>query len=270
MVKRNGDAMKIGLAQMNIIWEDKKTNKETCLSFLEEAKNKKIDFLVFPEMTLTGFTMNVDRLGDTNNESVDWFKEQSKTFNLNTAFGYPSFADGIGENHMSIVSSNGEELVNYTKIHPFSFGREAKYYRGGNNIVFTNLAGFAVSPLICYDLRFPEVFQIASKNAELIIVIANWPYSRREHWITLLKARAIENQCYIAGVNRVGSEKNLSYSGDSMVIDPLGNVLAQGGNNEVLIEAEISSNFVLKVREEFKVKSDRKEDLYTSYFMKTK
>lgn len=259
--------MKIGLAQINIAWEDKNSSKETCLNMIKEASSRGIDLLIFPEMTLTGFTMNAIGLGDRKTETVDWFKKQSKAFNLNTVFGYPAFTDGIGENHLSIVSDSGGELLNYTKIHPFSFGEESKFYRGGSSISYTNLDGFTVSAFICYDLRFPEVFQIASKKAELIIVIANWPEARREHWMTLLKARAVENQCYIAGVNRVGSDKTLCYSGDSMVIDPLGNVLVHESKSEKLLEAEINAAFVKKLREEFNTKSDRKEDLYVSYYL---
>lgn len=260
--------MKIGLAQMNISWEDQVANKATCLSFMKQAKESGISLLVFPEMTLTGFTMNVKALGDTNNETLHWFKQQSRAFNLNIAFGYPAFISNKGENHMSIVSSEGEEIANYTKIHPFSHGTESRYYRGGSSIVFAKLCGFTVSPLICYDLRFPELFQIASRKAQLILVIANWPQERREHWITLLKARAIENQCYIAGVNRVGTDISLSYSGDSMIIDPLGNVLIQESKTQKLLEADISLDTVEKVRDSFKLKADRKESLYASYYIK--
>lgn len=258
--------MRIGLAQTNITWEDKDSNKITCVKFMHHAMEKNVDLVIFPEMTLTGFTMNAKILGDIHKETVEWFSEQAKVFNLNIAFGYPAYINDKGENHLSIVSSLGEELANYTKIHPFSYGTESKYYSSGEKILFTNIGEFTISPFICYDLRFPEIFQIASRKANLIIIIANWPETRKDHWITLLKARAIENQCYIAGVNRVGSDTMLTYSGDSMIIDPLGNIIAHESRNEALVCADIDSEMAAKVRESFKLKADRKEVLYASYY----
>lgn len=257
--------MKIGLCQMNISWENKELNKNTCLRFFKIAAQKKVDLLIFPEMTLTGFTMNVETFGDRNSETLDWFSDKSRSYSINTVFGYTTFKDKIGENKLSVVSDKGIEIGSYTKIHPFSSSLETMYYKGGNIISAFNMLGFTISTFICYDLRFPEVFQIASRKADLIIVIANWPETRREQWITLLKARAIENQCYIAAVNRVGCGKDINYSGDSMIIDPIGNVLASENMIEALITCDIY-NDVYNLREHFNVKGDRKESLYAEYF----
>ena len=250
---------------MDIKWENKELNKKSCLRFFERAAKEKVDLLVFPEMTLTGFTMNVETYGDRNSETLDWFSDKSKVYSINTIFGYTTYKNKVGENKLSIVSNKGIELGNYTKIHPFSSGLETRYYKGGNTIFNVNILGFTISTFICYDLRFPEVFQIASKKADLIIVIANWPEVRRDQWITLLKARAIENQCYIAAVNRVGCEKTINYSGDSMIIDPIGNVLASKHMIETLITYDIY-NDVYNLRKTFNVKDDRKESLYAEYF----
>ncbi len=158
------------------------------------------------------------------------------------------------------------ELVNYTKIHPFSFGSETKFYESGNEIKLFNAFDFTIAPFICYDLRFPEIFQIASKTATLITVASTWPMKRREHWITLLKARAIENQCYIAGINRAGEENGLIYSGDSMIIDPLGNIISSLYMEEGLVIADILQDDVIKIRERFKLKEDRKDSLYCNLY----
>lgn len=254
--------MKLGLAQMKIEFENKALNSEKCLKFIAEAALNQVDLLLFPEMSVTGFSMKVETMGETDSSTLHWFKEQAVKYNINIGFGHIEKTSEKGKNKFSIVSYNGNELCTYTKIHPFSYGTESKFYTGGSEIVHTSLNGFQITPFICYDLRFPEIFQIASKSCQLITIAANWPKGRREHWITLLKARAIENQCYIAGVNAVGSINSLEYSGDSMIIDPLGNILTQCSNSEALLIADLDINQVNSLRKSFPLKNDRREDLY--------
>lgn len=253
--------MRLALAQLNIAFEDKLANKETVLQFIKHAASEKVDIIFFPEMTLTGFSMNTSLIGETNKETIAFFKEISTKFDIIIGFGY---VDGTSnsKNKYSIVSPHQGELINYSKIHLFSFASENEFYESGNELSFLNALDFTICPLICYDLRFPEIFQIASKTANLITVAANWPLERREHWITLLRARAIENQCFIAGINRVGEGNGLSYSGDSMIIDPLGNIISSLYMEEGLVIADISPTDVTVVRESFRLKEDRKETLY--------
>ncbi len=265
--------MRLALAQLDVAWEDKNKNKETALQFIKHAVTEKVDMILFPEMTLTGFSMNTSFIGENNNETLEFFKESSSKFNIFIGFGY---VEGISnsKNKYSVVSppvmhrgvSQDAELVNYTKIHPFSFGTETMFYESGNEIKLFSAFDFTIAPFICYDLRFPEIFQIASKTAGLITVAANWPIERREHWITLLKARAIENQCYIAGINRVGEGNGLNYSGDSMIIDPLGNIISSLYMEEGLVIADICPDEVTKVRRNFRLKEDRKDALYYKIF----
>lgn len=254
--------MKIALAQYNIWFENKIKNKDKCLEFLKQAKDKDVDLIVFPEMSLTGFSMNVELTGENNSETIEWFKEKAVQFNLFIGFGYVNKADNKGLNMFSIVSSEGKAVCSYTKIHPFSYSKEDDFFKGGNEIVYTKIKDLNVSPFICYDLRFPEIFQIASKEANLILVAANWPKSRRDNWITLLKARAIENQCYVAGVNAVGNIDGLEYAGDSMIIDPIGRIVSSGSDNEELVVGDISLSETLRFRTNFPIKKDRKETLY--------
>ncbi|MBZ9636940.1 nitrilase-related carbon-nitrogen hydrolase [Clostridium sp. FP1] len=258
--------MKLALAQVDIAWEDKAINKETTLQFIKQASTEKVDMIFFPEMTLTGFSMNTSLIGENNNETTEFFKEMSSKFNIFIGFGYVEGTTN-SKNKYSVVAPSGEELVNYTKIHPFSFGGEPEFYQSGNQIEFFNAFDFTIAPFICYDLRFPEVFQIASKPATLITVAANWPLGRREHWITLLKARAIENQCYIAGVNRVGKGNGLTYSGDSMIIDPLGNIISSLYMEDGLIIADICKSDVSHIRNNFSLKEDRKDGLYYNLYL---
>ena len=257
--------MKLALAQLDVIWEDKTINSEAAQQFIKQAASEKVDLILFPEMALTGFSMNTSLIGENNNETTEFFKEMSSKFNISIGFGYVEGSSN-SKNKYSVVAPSGEELVNYTKIHPFSFGEETEFYQSGNEISSFNAFDFTIVPFICYDLRFPEIFQIASKTASLITLAANWPIDRREHWITLLKARAIENQCYIAGINRVGEGNGLNYSGDSMIIDPLGNIISSLYMEEGLIVADIFPENVTQIRENFRLKDDRKEELYCNMY----
>lgn len=266
--------MKIALGEMDIVWKDKDRNKEKCISFLQRSSELDIDLILFPEMSLTGFSMNIAEIGELKEETLAWFKEMALKYNINIGFGYVEKKDDKGKNIFTIVSKDASVLSKYIKIHPFSYEGEDKKYDSGNEIILTRVKDFNISTFICYDLRFPEPFQIASKRATLITIIANWPKSRREHWITLLKARAIENQCYIAAVNRVGiGGGNIEYAGDSMVIDPMGTVISKIdetykgiSNLDLLITSEIFSAEVNTIRNEFRLKDDRKENLYYSYY----
>lgn len=254
--------MKIALAQMSVEFENKEKNKEKCWSFIKEAKDKACDLIIFPEMTLTGFSMNTKEIAEDNNETIDWFKNKALNYGLSIGFGHVVRVHEKCENRFTIVSPDNKEILSYTKIHPFSYSFEDKYYEGGNSILYTQIRDFMVSPFICYDLRFPEIFQIASKECHLITVAANWPKSRRDNWITLLKARAIENQCYTAGVNVMGCINGYEYSGDSLIIDPIGNIIAMAEDKEELLIAEIDINEVLRFRDHFPIKRDRREELY--------
>ncbi|MCY6484214.1 carbon-nitrogen family hydrolase [Clostridium aestuarii] len=255
--------MKIAVAQFNIDVRNKEKNQQKCEGFIAEAGKKKADIIIFPEMTLTGFSRNINRIGDENEETIEWFKEKADMHNINVCFGYVEKAtSGKGKNNLSMVSPNGEELLRYTKMHPFSYGREHEFYEKGNKIDFFKIDDSTFSAFICYDLRFPEIFQIASKKAQVIIVIANWPEARREHWITLLRARAIENQCYVIGANIVGETNRIIYSGDSMVIDPLGNIIVASHKKEELIVADIDVEKISEIRNSFNIKVDRQEELY--------
>lgn len=257
--------MIIGIVQMDIEWEDIYRNMNKIESFVEEASNKKIELLLFPEMSLTGFTMDISKHTFSEKEIISWISKIAKKYNINIGLGFGIVIDEKGLNKYVIISNKGEVLSNYNKIHPFSHSGEDKKYSKGIDIVNCTIGDMNITPFICYDLRFPEIFQIASKNSNLICVAANWPKEREEHWITLLKARAIENQCYIAGINRVGCGGGLNYNGTSMIIDPDGNILNDITHDERIISSEISSDKVNELRKSFTLKKDRREKLYRIY-----
>ncbi|ADL52798.1 carbon-nitrogen family hydrolase [Clostridium cellulovorans] len=260
--------MKLGLAQIDIVWEDKSKNKINCIELINEAKDQNVDLLVFPEMTLTGFSMNIEEIGEIFDKSttIDFFRKQAISKSINIGFGYVEKKQNTALNKFIIISAQGQIISNYTKIHPFSYGNETKHYSSGEEIQHCEVNGIIISPLICYDLRFPEIFQACSYKSSLIIVIANWPKSRIEHWRTLLKARAIENQCYIAGVNRVGSGDNLLYNGNSMIINPYGEVITEKINDQGLVIGDINVENVKDYRIKFNIKNDRKEKLYIKLY----
>ncbi len=256
--------MRIALGQIDMGFEEKEKAMTLCSQLMAEAKEKGVDFVIFPEMTLTGFTLNPETYGEdrANSPSITFFKEEAKKNSVAVCFGLPVYENGIATNHCIIVDENGEQQADYAKIHPFSFGAEAKYYIGGSELQFCEVKGVPVSPMICYDLRFPEPFQILSEKSKIITVIASWPTPRREHWMALLKARAIESQCFILGVNRSGDGGGLSYIGDSTAISPIGEVLAhvEGGNGLTIVDIDLTA--VDAYRGSFPVKADRKPELY--------
>lgn len=258
--------MRIALGQIDIAWKNKYENQQKCEMFISRASQEKADIIIFPEMTITGVSNDIPYLLDANDEMVKWFKNEAIKYNINICFGYVKGAGDKGKNNLLVVTPQNEEIVEYTKIHPFSYSNEDKYFERGEEVKFFSINEMVFSPFICYDLRFPEIFQIASKKAHTVIIIANWPENRREHWIALLKARAIENQCYVLAVNRVGEDKGLVYSGDSMIVDPLGNIIKTMYEEEGLIIADIDVAQVENIRDKFNVKKDRREELYGKLF----
>jgi predicted amidohydrolase len=146
----------------------------------------------------------------------------------------------------------------YRKIHPFSHADEQKYVRAGDELITVDVAGFRMSMFVCYDLRFADEFWQLAEGTDVYLVPANWPAKRREHWMALLRARAIENQAYVVGVNRVGEGSGLAYSGDSQIIDPLGQVLASASQTETVLLADLSTGTVESTRTHFAFLPDRR------------
>lgn len=233
--------LKIALVQANQVWEDKSENLDNYSKLLEEVKD--IDLILLPEMFHTGFSMNAENLAEKMNESqgINWLKKMA--FEKNAAI-FTSLIIRENAHYFNrgvFVWANGEIIV-YDKRKRFGLGGEDKVYTQGSTETIVHYKGWNLQLQICYDLRFPEIVRnrIAPNHLpayDVIVYVANWPQKRIEHWKTLLKARAIENQCYVAAVNRVGEDGNgLIYSGDSLMIDALGNGSSIGeGKEEVKI-----------------------------------
>lgn len=253
--------MRITLYQMHILWEDKEANYTRLENALKNTCINETDLFLLPEMSFTGFSMNVEKTKENNFKTVNRMSGYAKKYHIAIGFGWVKDCGEKSENHYTIVDREGRIVSDYAKIHPFSFSGEDKKFQGGKKIDVFELNGIKFSTFICYDLRFPEIFQIASKEAHVIIIPANWPEKRREHWKCLLRARAIENQVYIVAVNCVGEIGGLDYSGDSCVIDPNGEILVELSKQERILEYELTDD-VETIRKSFCVKNDRNEKLY--------
>jgi len=232
--------MRVGLIQYDPEWENKKMNSDK-ISWLLSHNYEKQELLVFPEMTLTGFTMKAAEYAEElNGESFSFFSELAKKYTAHILAGIIEKSEKKYYNSLVHINPEGKLLKTYRKIHPFSFSAEDKNYAKGEETVLTKINDLNTGLSICYDLRFPELYrQYAKKKADMIVVIANWPDTRIEHWRTLLRARAIENQCYVLGVNRVGNDPELKYIGYSTVVDPMGNEIISVSPEEKIVTAEV-------------------------------
>ncbi len=257
--------MRVCLAQYDIQWENKSANMLLCRRYFGRAAQLGAQLIVFPEMSLTGFTMNTSLAEEYGGNTCRFFSELSAQYNIPCVFGYAERDVEKLYNRLLFADENGCIQAGYAKIHPFRYGGENIFCGGDKPVSFT-LGGMEFGMTICYDLRFPELYQQLSKSCGAIIVAASWGKSRREHWLTLLKARAIENQCYILGCNRTGEGGGVSYSGDSVVFAPGGTQAAFAASEECLLIAEIESSRVNSLREEFPVKSDRRIDIYRNFY----
>ena len=260
--------MKIACLQLNIIWENKQENFNKVEKLISEAVNKGAELVCLPELFSTGFTMNSDKFAEKISGATSRFLQgQAKEHKIYLIGGLIENTEDWPKNTCIVLNQKGELISKYHNIHPFSLDKEDENYGKGSKISFFEIDNIKASTFICYDLRFPELFSVATeKGAKIIFVIANWPSSRKEHWKILLRARAIEDQIFIVGVNRVGSSPIGNYSGDSVIIDPLGEVIAQGSNLEEVVIGEIETRQVDEIRKDFPFFEDRRLELYKTLY----
>lgn len=254
--------MNVSLVQLPIVWEDKAANFTQVEALLERSNFGGL--IVLPELFATGFTMNAQAIAEDEGGETDRFLSNLAKSKSAHVIGGVAYNNGSEPptNCATIAGPNGDILSRYKKTHPFTLGDEHQHYSRGNRVITTSIDGVTVAPAVCYDLRFPELFRKgAQQGAQLFVVIANWPAKRNSHWITLLKARAIENQAYVIGVNRCGEDPNLTYSGSSMLIDYQGEVVADAGTEAGVVEAEIDLAILQEWRDGFPALRDRHENL---------
>ncbi|NCP45339.1 MAG: amidohydrolase [Flavobacteriales bacterium] len=233
----------VTIIQTALCWEDKAKN---LAQFSEKIKaiNSKTDIIVLPEMFSTGFSMNSEKLAEPMyGETVDWLKKQAKSKNAIIIASLIIEEDTKFFNRLIWMQPDGQHF-HYDKRHLFTMAGEDQYFNAGENRLIVHYKGWRICPLICYDLRFPawsrNISLAEPKNThefDCLIYIANWPTVRISHWNKLLEARAIENQCYVVGVNIIGKDGNeKEYSGNSAVIEPKGECISKTKPNEESVE----------------------------------
>lgn len=241
--------MKLGLVQYSPVWENQEENILEIESLIKSA-NKNFDLIIFPEMTLTGFTMNSEKFAEEiDGIGTQYFLKLSSRLKINIFAGIIERDEESIYNSLVHFDSLGLIRARYRKIHPFSYAKEDQFYNAGYETVITQIDKIKFGLSVCYDLRFPELYRLyAKERIEVLVDIANWPIPRIDHWKTLLKARAIENQCFMIGVNRVGTDPFNTYNGCSAVFDPMGNEIILIENEEKIIEVEIDLEKVSATR----------------------
>ncbi|MCC6906432.1 MAG: hypothetical protein IT430_00695 [Phycisphaerales bacterium] len=248
--------------QFDIVWEDKAANHAIVERMIEQAAVPRGSLIVLPEMFDVGFSLNTKVTAEqvTGGASEKWCAAAAKKWGAFVQGASVQRPDPRGKatNDAVVFNPDGELVCRYSKIFPFSGGREPEEFRGGGEIVTFDWHGIKVCPLICYDLRFPEIWRLAAieRAAEMFTIGASWPSPRQHHWLTLLSARAIENQAYVVGLNRCGKDPYLPYAGGSRIIDPKGEVMAQAGDGPMVISAEIDHTAVQSWRASFKALAD--------------
>jgi predicted amidohydrolase len=256
--------LKVTLIQSELAWEDIDSNLAE-FNYRIDAIEEDTHLIVLPEMFSTGFTMNAAALAqDMNGSAVKWIKAKSAEKNIDIVGSFIADDSGKFFNRLVWAKPNGEIFV-YDKKHLFRMAGEEKIYSAGSKNIIVELNGWKIRPFICYDLRFPAWTRNIANQFDAAVFIANWPERRSVHWKALLQARAIENQCYIIGVNRVGIDGNgLSYSGDSSIIDPWGTIIFQKSTQACIYTGDLSYDILQQSRESFPVWKDADNNIIRS------
>ena len=255
--------IKVAGLQMDIAWEDPAENFLRAEAQAKVAVEDGARLVVLPEMFATGFSMNAELVSGFAEETRGFLSALSARLAVFVLAGFVEPGDPKPANVASIFDPSGLEILKYRKIHPFSLAGEDEHFMGGETVETVEIEGVRVTPLICYDLRFPEPFRMEAADTDLFCVIANWPRSRRKHWSALLKARAIENQAFVLGVNRAGTGDGLEYTGDSVLLHPMGEELATvEAGSAGCCAGEVNAKEVARIREQFSFLRDRRPEVY--------
>jgi omega-amidase len=261
---------KIACIQMEIAFGKPKENYLAFEEKMIEAAEGKADVIVLPELWTTGYDLTrLDQIADIEAvETIEFLENFAKKYRVHLVGGSVAkkTEDGI-YNTQLVVNHNGELIKQYDKLHLFKLMDEHHYLQPGREDGLFLLEGKQCAGFICYDIRFPEWLRAhAASGAKVLFVCAEWPEPRLHHWRSLLISRAIENQAYVVGVNRVGSDPKNTFCGHSIIIDPVGEILAEAGEGEEIITADIDLAKVMAVRQQIPVFQDRRPEFYKSPF----
>lgn len=265
--------MRVYAVQFAIAWEDPTTNFQRVTRFLSNANVVPNSLILLPEMFATGFSMHLSTTTAAHQRTRKFLAKVAKRFDSVVLGGLTAQASAPhlnkGLNQALAVAPDGSVLNIYNKIHPFSYGQESAHFIPGSSITTFNWQKFTICPFICYDLRFPEIFRIALRQgANLFTLSANWPAVRTHHWLSLLQARAIENQSYVVGVNCLSDpvKPKTVYAGQSRIFDPQGNLLATADGTPTVLTANLSLTKLRRYRREFPALADLHPEFLNSAF----
>lgn len=265
--------MRVALVSLDQSWQDKAANLERCRELTAAAHNQNCALIIFPEMTLTGYSLDVDKLAEHEGRSqaMEAFSALAAEYKIDIVFGICLYRNNETRpyNVLAHASADHQSVPIYAKFHPFTFAGEEKVIAPGESLGFLKSQGLVFGASICYDLRFPTLYSLMASKCKGAICIANWPVGRIQHWQSLLVARAIENQMYMIGVNRIGSDGNgLVYEKSSMVVAPDGRIFHPEERNRELDVYEIDPEETARYRVNFPTLSDSAFPRYLKAYKK--
>jgi omega-amidase len=252
--------LRITLIQTSLHWEQPDKNREHFFSLINPLRKGSSDLILLPEMFSTGFTMNAAAVAEEmNGPTVQWMKKLANAKNAVLCGSVVIRESGKYYNRLIWMQPDGK-YFSYDKRHLFRMAGEEKIYTPGTKRLIVNLKGWRICPLVCYDLRFP-VWSRNQNDYDLLIYVANWPSRRKYAWKQLLVARAIENQCYVAGLNRTGKDGNkIPYPGNSLLLDPLGKIINKNhGAGQSMETVTLDGGMLEHLRKSFPVSMDQDE-----------
>ena len=246
--------------QADIAWEDKAANRSPLESHVRAASPPEGSLVVLPELCDVGFTMNAAKAAE--DDSRSWASALARSLRIWLISGFAVRHERGVSNCAVVHGPTGDEAATYRKAFLFTPAGEREHYMPGDCAVTVDCGGLRVAPVICYDLRFPELWRRAALDgAHCFACIASWPTVRQRHWDALLVARAIENQAFVIGCNRTGQDPNAAYAGGSAIITPLGDVAAHAGNGPGTASADIDAAAVMQWRAKFPALADARQDI---------
>jgi omega-amidase len=252
--------MRIAAVQHDIVWEDRDANFARLAPWVAAAAGAGAELVLLTETFSTGFSMTPGIGEPEGGPSARFLAGQAAEHGVWVGGTCPEIAaDGELPYNSFVLAGPDGTTHRYRKLHPFTHAGEHERFRAGEKPTTVEIGGLRITPFICYDLRFANVFWDAAPATDVYLVPANWPSPRRHHWQTLLRARAIENQAYVVGVNRVGADGNgLEHLGDSRIVSPMGELLATAAGVETMLLADVDAAEVATTREKFAFLPDRR------------